>query len=92
MGHGKIRGAVSGGEGARRDVDPVRERVRQTAGAGSRELGTHFESWNEVPSFTMKGWSRPARIRFSESMCSTCCKRITSAFFSCLIAQTVPAD
>ena len=88
--NGDVWLAAARGGGGTRSTRCASACVRQRGHV--REPGTHLESWNEVPSFTMNGWSRPSRIRFSESMCSTCCKRITSAFFSCLIAQTVPAD
>ena len=39
----------------------------------------------------MKGCSRQARMAFSESICSTCWRRTTSAFLSIFIAHTLPA-
>ena len=38
----------------------------------------------------MNGWSDASRIVFSQIMCSTCCRRITSLFLRILIAQCEP--
>ena len=58
----------------------------------SSAMYRYLGSWNVPAKRTMNGWSIFAKIVFSDTMCSTCCSRITSAFFNILSAHTLEVD
>ena len=99
---GEERSAVQGDTGVRKEVVVVKSSgnngkalfvVRPPHGMASSPYDSYTHSpWKVPESLTIKGWSRLDRMFFSEIMCSTCCRRMTSAFFNILIAQHDPVD